>query len=107
LKDQLLFIEEKIVQVLRRVNGAHKFIEGIMWKTKMEERQKEVASGVTSVQLNIIKEALEEMTKNYLQLFIDRDLSLKFVEDKEMKVEELCYQLSLAPCSSLTTKNPK
>jgi hypothetical protein len=36
------------------------------------------------------------MKSNYLQLFMDRDLSLKFVEDKEREVEELCYQLSLA-----------
>jgi hypothetical protein len=32
---------------------------------------------------------------------MDRDLSLKFVEDKEREVEELCYQLSLARSSSL------
>jgi hypothetical protein len=59
LKDQLLVIEEKIVQVLTREDGAHKFIEGIMWKTQMEERQKGVVGGVTSAQLRIIKEALE------------------------------------------------
>jgi hypothetical protein len=30
LKDQLLVIEEKIVQVLTREDGSHKFIKGIM-----------------------------------------------------------------------------
>jgi hypothetical protein len=72
----------------------------------MEERQKGVASGVTSAQLHIIKEALEQMKSYYLQLFMDRDLALKFVEDKEREVEELCYQLSLACSSSLTTETP-
>jgi hypothetical protein len=33
---------------------------------------------------------------------MDRDLALKFVEDKEREIEELCYQLSLACSSSLT-----
>jgi hypothetical protein len=33
---------------------------------------------------------------------MDRDLSLKFVEDNEREVEELCYQLSLVCSSSLT-----
>jgi hypothetical protein len=59
LKDQLLVTEEQIVQVLTRENGAHKFIEDLMLKTRMEERQKGVAKGVTSAQLHIIKEALE------------------------------------------------
>jgi hypothetical protein len=57
----------------------------------MEERQKGVAGGVTSAQLHIIKEALEKMKSDYLQLFMDRDLSLKFVEDKEREVEDICY----------------
>jgi hypothetical protein len=43
------------------------------------------------------------MKSDYLQLFMDRDLALKFVEDKERKIEELCYQLSLAHSSLLTT----
>jgi len=54
--------------------------------------------------LQPIKEALERMKSNYLQLFMDRDLSLKFVENKGMEVEELSYQLILACSSSLTTK---
>jgi hypothetical protein len=33
---------------------------------------------------------------------MDRYLALKFVEDKEREFEEICYQLSLA-CSSLMT----
>jgi hypothetical protein len=79
----------------------------LMWKTQMEERQKGVASGVTTVQLRIIKEALEQLKSDYLQLFMDRDLALKFVEDKEREVEELCYQLSLAHSSSLiATETP-
>jgi hypothetical protein len=72
----------------------------------MEERQKGVAGGVTSAQLHIIKEALEQMKSDYLQLFMDRDLALKFIEDKEREVEELCYQLSLTCFSSLTTETP-
>jgi hypothetical protein len=62
----------------------------------MEERQKEITDEVTSAQLHIIKEALEQMKFDYLHLFIDRDLALKFVEGKEREVEELHYQLSLA-----------
>jgi hypothetical protein len=61
LENRLLVTEEKIVQVLTRVDGAHKFIEDLMWKTQMEERQKGIADGVTSTQLCIIKEALEQM----------------------------------------------
>ena len=33
---------------------------------------------------------------------MDRYLALKFVEDKEKEIEELCHQLSLACSSSLT-----
>jgi hypothetical protein len=47
------------VQVLTRVDGAHKFIEDLMWRTQLEEKQKGFADGVTSTQLCIIKEALE------------------------------------------------
>jgi hypothetical protein len=102
LEDQLLVKEEQIVQVLTREDGTHKFIEDLMWKDQMEERQKGVIDGITSAQLHIIKEALEKMKYDYLQLFMDRDLALKFIEDKEREIEELCYQLSLAHSSSLT-----
>jgi hypothetical protein len=68
----------------------------------LTERQKGVASGVTSTQLHIIKEALENMKSYYLQLFMDRDLALKFIEDMEREVEELRYLLFLARSSSLT-----
>jgi hypothetical protein len=95
--------EEQIVQVLTRADGTHKLIKDLMWKAQMEERQKGVADGITSAQLRIIKESLEQMKSDYLQLFMDRDLALKFVEDKEMEIEELCYQLSVAHSSSLTT----
>jgi hypothetical protein len=43
------------------------------------------------------------MKLDYLQLFMDKDHALKFVEDKGREVEELCYQLILAPSSSPTT----
>ena len=33
---------------------------------------------------------------------MDRDLSLKFVEDEEREIEELCYHISLAHSSALT-----
>ena len=48
----------------------------------MEERKKGIANGVISTQLCIIKEAIEQMKSDYLQLFMDKDLILKFVEDK-------------------------
>ena len=41
------------------------------------------------------------MKSNYLQ-FMDRDLALKFVEDKARQIEELSYQLSMACSSPLT-----
>jgi hypothetical protein len=66
LEDRLLVIEEKSVQVLTRVDSSHKFIEDIIWKTHIEERQKGVASGVTSAQLYIIKEKIEQMKSDYL-----------------------------------------
>jgi hypothetical protein len=47
-----------------------------------------VAGGFTSAHFHIDKEALEKMKLDYLQLFMDKDLSLKFVEDKEGEVEE-------------------
>lgn len=47
---------------------------------------------------------MEMMKSNYLQLFMDKDLALKFTEDKEREVEELSYQLSVAHSSSLTTE---
>jgi hypothetical protein len=104
LENQLLVIEEQIVQVLTRKDGVHRFIESFIWKTQMEKRQKGVARGVTSVQLRIIKEALEQMKSDYFQWFMDRDLSLKFAEDKDREVEEHCYQLSLARSSLLTAE---
>ena len=69
------------MQVLTRADGAHKFIEDLMWKMQMEERKKGIANGVTSTQLHIIKEAVEQMKFDYLQLFTDSDLAFKFVED--------------------------
>jgi hypothetical protein len=37
---------------------------------------------------------------------MDRELVLKFVEDKESEVEELHYQLSVTLSSPLTTMTP-
>jgi hypothetical protein len=68
----------------------------------MEERKNGVTNQITSAQLCIIKEALEQMKSKYLQMFVDRDLVLKFVEDGERDIEELCYYLSLARSLSLT-----
>jgi hypothetical protein len=61
----------------------------------LEERQSGLAYVFTSAQLCIIKEALERMKFDYLYLFMDRDLAIKFTEDKEREIEELCYQLIL------------
>jgi hypothetical protein len=65
-----------------------------------------VAGGVNSAQLRIGKEALEQLKSDYLQLFMDRDLALMFVEDKERVVEELHYQLGLVCSSPLTIEAP-
>jgi hypothetical protein len=65
-----------------------------------------VAGGVTSSHLRSGKEALEQLKSDYLQLFKDRDLALKFVEDKAGEVEELHYQLSLVHSSPLTAETP-
>jgi hypothetical protein len=43
------------------------------------------------------------MKFDYLQLFMARDLALNFTKDKERGNEDMCYQLSLAHSSSLTT----
>jgi len=59
LEDQLLDKKEKIVQVLTREDGTHKFIEDLMWKDQMEEKQKGFIDKITTAQLHIIKEALE------------------------------------------------
>jgi hypothetical protein len=71
-----------------------------------EERHCRVAGGVTSAQLRIDKEALEQLKSNYLQLLMDRDLALKFVEEKDCEVGELHYQLSLVCSSPLQAKTP-
>ena len=52
-----------------------------MWRTWLVERHKGFIEGVNSSQLLIIKEVLEMMKSNYLQLFMDRDLAINFVED--------------------------
>ena len=40
-----------------------------------------------------------------MQLFWDKDLSIKFAEDKEKEVDELCLQLSMAVYSLYQAKN--
>jgi hypothetical protein len=52
--------------VLTREDGNHKFIEGLIWKTQIEERKKGFVGRVTSAQLHIIKEELEQMKSDYL-----------------------------------------
>jgi hypothetical protein len=65
-----------------------------------------IAGGVTSGHLRIIREALEHMKSDYLKFFVDMDLALNFVEDKEREVEELCYQLGLVHSSPLMKNTP-
>jgi len=77
-----------------------------MWRVQIEERHSGVAGGVTSVQLQVGNEALEQLKSDYLQLFMDKDLALRFVKDKEIEVEELQYELGLVRSSPLTTETP-
>jgi hypothetical protein len=77
-----------------------------MWRAQIEKRHSGVAGAVTSAHLHIDKEALEQLKSDYLQLFMDRDLALKFIEDKAGEVEELHYQLSLVCSSPLATETP-
>jgi hypothetical protein len=63
-------------------------------------------SGVTSTQLRIIKKSLQQLKSDYLHFFMDRDLSLRFVEDKEREVEEIHYHFSVACSSPLTIGTP-
>jgi hypothetical protein len=106
LEVRLLVTRDQLTQVLTRTDGAHKFIEELVWRTHMEERHSGIAGGVTSAQLCIIREALEHLKSDYLQLFMDKELVLKFVEDKEREVDELHYQLGLAHYSPLMTDTP-
>ena len=53
----------------------------------MEEGERETIEGVTSVQLCVIKESLENMKSTFLQLFMDWDLVLNYAEEKAMEVE--------------------
>jgi hypothetical protein len=99
-------IEDRITQVLTKTNGARRFIEDMKQRAQREERHSGVEGGVTSSHLRISKEALEKLKSGYLQLFMDRDLAIKFVEDKEGEVEELRYQLSLVRTSPLTVETP-
>ena len=69
--------------MLTRADGAHRFIEELMWRSQIEERHNGVASGFTSAQLRIIKEALQQLKSDYMQLFMERDLALRFSKDKE------------------------
>jgi hypothetical protein len=78
LEDRLLVTEDQVTQVLTRTDGARRFIKDIFWRAQMEERHIEIVGGVTSAQLCISMEELEQLKSNYLQLFMDMDLSLKF-----------------------------
>ena len=79
----MLVIEDHITWVLNRADGAHRFIEEIMWRSQMEERYNGLESGVTSAKLRIIKEALQQLKSDYLQLFMEMELALRFSKDKE------------------------
>jgi hypothetical protein len=85
--------------VLTETYRASRLLEEILWRAQIEERCSGIENGFTISQLHIIKEALEKIKSDYLQLFMDRDLVLKFIEDKEREVEELHYQLILARSS--------
>ena len=61
LNDRLLVTKERVVKVLTRTDDFHNFIEDLMWKTQIDERQKGNANGVTSSQLHTIKETFERM----------------------------------------------
>jgi hypothetical protein len=98
--------EDRITQVLTRTEEAHRFIEDIMRRAQIEERHSGVVGGVTSAHLCIDKEALEQLKSDYLQLFMDRDLALKFIEDMAGEVEELRYQLNLVRSSPLAAGTP-
>ena len=37
---QLLVTEEKILQVLSRANGVHKFVEEILWRIQLDKRHR-------------------------------------------------------------------
>jgi hypothetical protein len=98
--------KDRITQALTETDEARRFIKYIMKRAQIEERHSGVAGGVTSAQVRIDKEALEQLKSDYLQLFIDRDLALKIIEDKAGEVEELRCQLSLVRSSSLAATTP-
>jgi hypothetical protein len=66
LEDCLLVTEDQITWVLTRTDGAHRFIEDLMWRAQMEERHSGVETGVTSAQLCLINDALEKLKPDYL-----------------------------------------
>ena len=88
LGDQLLVTEERLLQALSLNNNSHKLIENII-----EKGHKGFVERVPSFKLCIIKRELENMKVYYLQLFMDRDLALKFAEDRATKVENLHMSL--------------
>jgi hypothetical protein len=83
LEDRLLVTEDQVTHVLTRTDGSRRLIEDISWRAQMDERHIEIVGGFTSSQLCINMEELEQLKSNYLQLFMGRDLSLKFAEDKD------------------------
>jgi hypothetical protein len=64
-------LEDHITHVLTRADGSHIFL--LMWIPDGGE----TPGGVTSVQLRIIKDALEQLKSDYWQLFMDMDIALK------------------------------
>ena len=77
LLDMLLVKEDKLVQVLTRMDNSSKLIEDLMQKIVIEERHGNVY-GVTSSLLHIIFETLKMIKYDCLQLLMDRDLAIKF-----------------------------
>lgn len=94
LKEHLMVSEDEVVQVLTREDNTHKFIEDLLWKIQIEEREKRMATGINNTHLHTIREALGKMKSDYLKLLKDRDFAIKFAENGE-EVDELCLQLSM------------
>lgn len=85
-----MVIDETVVQVLTRADDTHKFVEELIWEAQIEKRKKGVSSGVTLTQLFTVREALEMMKIDYVQLLKDRDLAVKYAKGKEKEADGLC-----------------
>ena len=104
LLDTLLVKEDKIVQVLTRLDDSSNLIEDLLQKIVIEEKHGNVSS-ITSSPLHTIFESLKMIKFEYLLLLMDRDLAIKFGRDKESEVDVLHLQLSLTHYSIHETEN--